>query len=56
VILSVAIGHDYSTHTMDIVLENETRKGEVDTIKRRLMRFRLGFVFENNQLFSFFSQ
>jgi hypothetical protein len=33
VTFSVALGLDYSTRAMNIVLENETRKGKVDTVK-----------------------
>lgn len=30
---SVAVGSDYSTRAVNIVLENEIRKGKVDTVK-----------------------
>jgi hypothetical protein len=33
VIFSVAVGLDYSTRAANIILENETRKGKVDTVK-----------------------
>jgi cold shock CspA family protein len=33
VTFSVAVGRDYSTRAVNIVLENETRKGKVDTVK-----------------------
>ena len=33
VTFSIAVGHDYSTRAVNIVLENETRKGKVDTVK-----------------------
>jgi hypothetical protein len=33
VIFSVAVGLDYSTRAVNIILENETRKGKIDTVK-----------------------
>jgi hypothetical protein len=33
VTFSVAVGLDYSTRAMNIILENEVRKGKVDTVK-----------------------
>ncbi|CAF5169767.1 unnamed protein product, partial [Rotaria magnacalcarata] len=33
VTFSVAIGQDYSRRAVNIILENETRKGKVDTVK-----------------------
>jgi len=33
VTFSVAVGFNYSTRAVNIVLENETRKGKIDTIK-----------------------
>jgi hypothetical protein len=38
VTFSVAVGKDYSTRAVNIVLENEVRKGKVDTVKGQVMK------------------
>jgi hypothetical protein len=37
VTFSVAVGHDYSTRAVNIVLDNETRKGKIDTVKGQVI-------------------
>jgi hypothetical protein len=37
VTFSVAVGLDYSTRAVNIVLENEARKGKVDTVKGQVI-------------------
>ena len=39
VTFSVAVGLDYSTRAVNIVLENETRKGKVDTVKGQVIEY-----------------
>ena len=39
VTFSIAVGHDYSKRAVNIVLENETRKGKVDTVKGQVIEF-----------------
>ena len=38
VTFAVAVGRDYSTRAVNIVLENEVRKGKVDTVKGQVRR------------------
>ena len=38
VTFSVAVGRDYSTRAVNIVLENEVRKGKVDIVKGQVDR------------------
>jgi hypothetical protein len=52
VTFSVAVGRDYSTRAVNIVLENETRKGKVDTVKGQVIENLIRF-FLNRQIFSF---
>lgn len=41
VTFSVAIGHDYSRRAVNIVLENEKRKGKIDSVKGQVYKFDL---------------
>jgi hypothetical protein len=41
VTFSVAVGFDYSTRAVNIVLENELRKGKIDTVKGQVKKFRI---------------
>lgn len=38
VTFSVAVGHDYSQRAVNVLLENEVRKGKVDTVKGQVSR------------------
>lgn len=51
VTFSVAVGLNYTRRAMNIVLENETRKGKIDTVKGQVIRSFFSFFFNKKKFF-----